>query len=456
MQPTYQLTKHPVGSLAEVWAVSWPLMLSLCSQSLMNFADRLFLAHYSVEAMNAVTVAGAFCFVLMAFPLTICEITGVFVGRYHGQDKPHLVGKPVWQIMWLALASWPVFMLSSRFIAPYLFAANSLETVYFVRYLDFVPFLLCSFAMMGFFLGLGKTKVITCSTIAANIINAILAPLLIYGTAFTPSMGIEGAAYATGCAQALQALILLALFLRKKYRDAYQTAKCVPDKVLMKEMLFVGIPAGIGRATESLAHGFCFRIIAMSGAVELTCATIAQSVYMLVVFCVYGISKGVTAIISNLVGAKVSQHIPKTIASAIKIHTILFCLLAVTSIFSAEMLLNNVLNDKDLNLLEMPQFLFSVKFSLFCMSLFFLLKGFSWIMVGHLTALGDTKFVMYVNAITHWLSYILPIYLLVTMANGGASVAWAIIALNSFFVFAIFWWRSKGTFKKQAPYEVLS
>jgi len=49
----YQLTRHPVGSKSEIWAISWPLMLGFCSNSLMLFCDRLFLAHYSLEAMNA-------------------------------------------------------------------------------------------------------------------------------------------------------------------------------------------------------------------------------------------------------------------------------------------------------------------------------------------------------------------------------------------------------------------
>ena len=62
--------------------------------------------------------------------------------------------------------------------------------------------------------------------------------------------------------------------------------------------------------------------------------------------------------------------------------------------------------------------------------------------MGHLTALGDTKFVMYVNAMTHWIGYILPIYMLVHLAEGGAVTGWTVVALNSLLVFTIFWRRS--------------
>ncbi len=442
MRPPYQLTAHPIGSLREIWAVSWPLMLSLSSTSLMTFADRLFLAHYSVAAMNAVTCASAFCFVLIAFPLTVCEITGVFVGRYHGQNEPKKIGKPVWQMLWLALLTWPVFMILPRLVSPLLFAPNSYEETYFITSLDFGPLQLASFALMGFFLGIGKTKIITLSTILANILNACLAPLFIFGTTITPALGVKGAAIATASAMGFQALFLLYLLLKKHNREQYETAPCWVQPKLIKEMLSLGVPAGIGRTAESVAHSLFFRIIAMAGAIELTSATIAQSFYMLVVFCVYGISKAMTAIISNLVGANAISHIPKAIFSAFKIHTVLFLFLLAFSLAGSELVLAKTLNVEDSHLLESPEFLTTVKTTLFFMSIFFLLKGFSWILVGHLTAFGDTKFIMYVNGFTHWVGYILPIYLLVNFFEAGAVAGWTIIAFNAFIVASIFWYRS--------------
>ncbi|MBS0637141.1 MAG: MATE family efflux transporter [Verrucomicrobia bacterium] len=442
MRPSYQLTAHPSGSLREVWAVSWPLMLSLSSTSLMTFADRLFLAHYDLSAMNAVTCASAFCFVLLAFPLTICEITGVFVGRCHGKDDNEKIGKPVWQMFWLAMLSWPLFMIVSRTVAPMLFEPGSAEATYFVTSLDFGPLQLASYALMGFFLGVGKTKTITFSTLLTNVLNAILAPIMIFGTPFSPSMGVKGAAIATGLALLFQACFLLALLLRKENRLRYNTKPCGLQPKLVKEMLFLGVPAGIGRTAESIAHSLFFRIIAMAGAIELTSATIAQSCYMLVVFCVYGLSKAMTAIVSNLVGANALSHIPKAVFSAFKIHTILFLLLLAITYAGSELVLAKALNANDSYLLEMPEFVSTVRTTLFFMSVFFLLKGFSWIMVGQLTALGDTKFIMYINGLTHWVGYILPVYILVNYFEAGAITGWTVIAINSCIVASIFWYRS--------------
>ena len=421
----------------------------------MFFADRLYLAHYTLSAMNAIASSGAFCFVLLAFPLTICEITGVFVGRFHGEEKKEMVGRPVWQILWLAVACWPIFMILSRLIAPRIFAPDSLEAIYFVQYLDFAPFQLCSFALMGFFIGLGQTKVITLCTITANIVNVILAPLFIFGAGVIPELGIQGAAIATGLSLGFQTFLLLGLFLQKKYRTEFCTSEIALDLKLVKSMLTLGIPSGVGRAAEGLAHGFFFRIMALAGPLELTCTTIAQSFYLLVVFCIYGISKGVTAVISNLVGANERGEISKTINSAFKVHTILFCLLLSFTFIFSEFILHLTLRGDDIGLLQETQFISTMKITLFWMCLFFLLKGYSWIVVGHLTALGDTKFVMYVNSLTHWVGYIMPIYLLVTLFSVGAVTGWMIVAANSLLVFAIFWKRSsQKTLEGVAPCSI--
>jgi len=46
MKPAYQLTRHPIGSLKEIWSISWPLILGLLTMSIMLFTDRLLLARY--------------------------------------------------------------------------------------------------------------------------------------------------------------------------------------------------------------------------------------------------------------------------------------------------------------------------------------------------------------------------------------------------------------------------
>ncbi|MCE5295083.1 MAG: MATE family efflux transporter [Chlamydiales bacterium] len=439
----YQLTSHPVGSSREIWSICWPLMLSFCSNSFMMFADRLFLAHHSVSAMNAMAVAANFCFLVLIFPFGICEITEVFVGRFHGEERHHDVGRPTWQIIWLSIASWPLFFIISHLFSTFLFAQDSLESTYLNTFLSFGPFLLVSLALTGFFVGIGNTRVITYATISANFVNLLLAPLLIFGTPLTPALGIKGAALAGGLSQTYQALYLFVLFLQKKRRDEFATKNCAIDLKLTKEMLKIGLPAGTSRSLEVLAHCAFFYIMAQAGPMELTIATIVQSFFLLVVFCNDATSKGVTAIISNLIGAGIHTLIPKVMQAAYRLQIVLFGLVCALCFVGADSLFSFVLQEQDKALLADASFVFTLKLCLLLMCLFFLFDGFWWIVIGHLTAIGDTKFILYANAIAQWCIYIAPTYALVMWADGGALCGWTMVTLNSAALFIIFLFRSR-------------
>lgn len=441
----YQLTRHPVGSKAEIWAISWPLMLGFCSSGLMMFADRLYLAHYSLQAMNAMAYAMIFCYLFLIFPFALCEITEVFVGRFHGEGRYSHVASPTWQIVWFILALWPLFGLISQLASGLLFAKMPLEATYFRTFLFFGPCILITLALTGFFVGIGKTRVITYSIIVANVANLLLAPLLI----FYADLGIMGAALATGLAQGFQALLLLGLFLQKKMRTSYSTHNLSFSWPLFKEMMRIGLPTGISRFLETLAHSAFFAIMAFAGPLELTIATFVQSFFLLVTFINDGLSKGVTSIIANLIGAKSFTDIPQVLRSSYKVQGIIFCFVTAFVFLGAHTIFYQVLKPEEKILFENAYFVFSLNLSLLMMCLFFLFDGLWWIHVGHLTALGDTKFIMYVNCLMQWGVYILPTYLLVTYANLGALGGWFALALNGLILFLLFRARSERALHKE-------
>lgn len=440
---SYQLTTYPVGSLSEVWSVSWPLMLGLCSSSLMMFADRLFLARYSVAAMNAMGVGGLLSFLILIIPFSICQITEVFVGRCHGEEKHSQAGRPIWQAFWISLILWPIMALVSRGLSWILFGANALEPVYFVTLIDFSPFFMGSLSLMGFFIGIGKTKIITYATILANFVNILLAPLFIFGASFIPAMGVKGAAVATGLSQAFQMGFLLILFLAPHFRKTFYTQRWTWDFSISKEMLQVALPSGFGRMVEVVAHLVFYQIIARAGPDELTCSIMIQSFFLLALFCIDGLVKGVTTIISNLVGAKEYKQIPQVIWASFKVHALVTATIAILCLTSSQWIFSHILDNSEKTLFDNPSFLWKLHIGLIWMCLFYLIDGFSWIITGYLTAIGDTKFIMFVSAAGQWITYILPVYLLVTYANAGAPTGWMILTINALIILTLFWRRSQ-------------
>ena len=58
------------------WLLYYPIMLSIASQSIMTFCDKLFLAKYSLRAMEAASTAGVLAFsFIFSFGLCIRSIS---------------------------------------------------------------------------------------------------------------------------------------------------------------------------------------------------------------------------------------------------------------------------------------------------------------------------------------------------------------------------------------------
>ena len=91
------MTELKTGSVAELWKVSYPMMVSFFSMMLMVFVDRIFLSWYSTEAFNAATTAGTLAWGFILGLITLASMSEVFVAQYNGAGKFSKIGSPVWQ-----------------------------------------------------------------------------------------------------------------------------------------------------------------------------------------------------------------------------------------------------------------------------------------------------------------------------------------------------------------------
>jgi MATE family multidrug resistance protein len=444
MSKNYQLTRYPVGSIRELWALSWPLMLGMISTSMMLFVDRIFLAWYSPEVLNASANAGMAYYLFLVIPLSICAISEVLVGRLHGEGNLAKIGQAVWQMVWFSVILLPLFWMIATVCSPVLFynSENSVhETTYFGLLLLFAPAGCAWIALSGFFIGIGKVKFVTYCTLLSNLVNVIFGYLLIFGYGPIPSLGIQGAALGMGIAEVFGVLLLVAIFLKQENRVKYGTHQYHFDSLGFYEGIKIGTPAGLGHAIEVLGHFMFFQIVMSVGKEHMTVAAMVQSCYILVAFIIDALSKGVGAIVANLIGAQQFGLVKKVFRAAIKLHILFFVAVLTAALCFHESLFAMFFSLEGAGMLQEAYVRDLFYYAIMWMSIFFLFDGFNWILIGHLTAAGDTKFIFYVSSIINWIAYVLPTFLLVGLGKNGIDVAWSIIALYSMANFGIYYWR---------------
>lgn len=428
-QEYQKLTKHPEGSMRELFSLSFPLMLSILSGNLMLFLDRLILANYSLQAMNAATAAGMTCMIFQLGAVGVASIAEVFVGQYNGAKQYGKAATPAWQMAWFSLFTACVFIPLALWGGPYLLPGYYYEEYglpYFRTLLLFGPIFPLQAALSAFFIGIGRVKLVTAAAIFSNILNVLLDFLFIFGLApLLPEMGAGGAALATGIAQSAQVLVLLFVLLRPYYREKYGSHDIGFKPALFLKCLKIGVPGSFGHMIEISAWALLLRMMAAMGEDQLTLMAVGQSFYTIIAFGMEGLQKGVTAIAANFIGAGKWAQVKKTWGSAVKLLLLIAALLVPLMLLYPDPLINEFLS-KETPPEDAIKLASSLRLVAAFVWVYFILDGLTWISAGVLTAAGDTLFVMAMNAFGAWTFAFLPMALYIHY-NGSPAYAWAMI-----------------------------
>ena len=380
-------------------------------------------------------------------PITVAGITEVFVGQYHADGERQRMGEFTWQMLWLAILLCPVFYLLATYLPEILFHGTGNEAneityfstlVYFGSAVTAVP------ALMGYFAGQGKVKIITIAAILANLVNGGLDWILIFGWKGIPAMGVLGAAIGTVLAALFQVLFFLLFFFRKKDRKENGTTNFAFRPLDFFRCIKIGFPAGIAHVSELIGHMAFFRLMILADPYYMIIASIMQSFYLLILFLVEGLSKAVTAISSNLIGAMDYKPIGKVLYSACRLQTVFASVVFAIIFLFPEQLVLMMLSEKDLYLMKDPLFFPLFQRTLFWVACYFLVDGLVWAFIGLLTAAGDTKFIMLVGVVVQWVCYFLPVYIAIRYLGLGVDSAWMLIVISSIIIMIIYYIRFRN------------
>src|SRR5688500_6757315 len=235
---------RPAGGSRELIAIALPLVVSQSFMTVQVFLDTLLLSWHDPLEMAASFPAMMWFWLGFGLLQVTAGYVSTFVAQYTGAGRPQRVGPAVWQGIHFAVLAGLLFLVMVP-AAPFLIALGGhpsaiqpLEVTY-LRCLSFaaLPMLVLA-AVNGFFSGRGQTWTVFGIEAFGTCVNAALALVLIFGRLGFPEMGIAGAGWATVAGSYASALLGLGLFLRRKYRDEFNTlAGWRPDRELFGRLM---------------------------------------------------------------------------------------------------------------------------------------------------------------------------------------------------------------------------
>jgi MATE family multidrug resistance protein len=421
---------HGRAGMREIWLIAYPLIVSTASGTVMMFADRMFLSHYSKEALAAATPAGITHFMCVSLFIGITGYVNSMVAQHYGAQRHGTCGAIAWQGLYVSAAGSAGLLLAAPFVASlFAWAGHAaevimLEITYFRILIFGSLFFLGANTLSSFFSGIGQNRIVMLAHVCGMFLNVPLSFGLIFGVARLriPPLGIAGAGYGTIMAQFLILTILFAEFLRERYA-VYRVRSGYPlHRALLLRLIRFGGPSGVELLLSIAAFNVFLLLLGSLGTNELAAVNLTLSWDVIAFLPQIGLGVAVAAVTGKYVGAK--DYVSATRAPYIgliisfayaSIFVFLFLALPsrLVSVFGGSGAGDGFHDVRTLSvtLLRLA-------------ALYVLADAARAIFAGALRGAGDTRFLMWSAVVLHWCFLAIPGAFLIRRHLLGVIGAW--------------------------------
>ena len=311
------------AAMNEVWSLAWPTVLTMTSFTIMQFVDKLMVSKVGPLEVAAQGNAGTWAFAVIATVMGVVTVVNTYVSQHLGAGSPEKGPKYAWSAGWMAVFFWAIIILPWSFLIHHVFKfihegkdeLISLETEYAVYTLVGSLFLLVGRGFSQYFFGMHKPKIITVSTVIANVINVTANYILIFGEEGipsllpgipgTPALGLKGAAIATVIGMFMEMLIPFLIFIGPKFHKQYLTRSAWrPCIQTMREIFRLGWPGSIQWGNEIICWALFMTVfVGTFGTNDMAAGWIALGYLHLSFMPAVGINVAVNSIVGKHIGA---------------------------------------------------------------------------------------------------------------------------------------------------------
>ena len=324
MTQRLDLAKEDIFPL--ILKMSWPSIIAMTAMSFYNFIDTFWMARYSTQALAALTV----CFPIQLIASAIGVGTGIgagsFAARMFGAGKHLQAKETAGQIFFLSFF-FGLFMILSVLLFGdaiiRLFGASDEIMPLCHDYLFIIafasPFGLFTLMANNLLRAEGRPLLSMYVFLLIFAISMILDPLLIFGLAPFPKMGIRGAATAALVANFLSFILSLLFLNIKSSKYASGLEYIIPDLKITKSIYATGFPSIMINLVAGLVMVIYNHVLADFGFKAIGAFGICFRIMSMATMVVFGIGAGLMPIVGYSSGAKLYQRLRESVFTALKI-----------------------------------------------------------------------------------------------------------------------------------------
>ena len=307
---------------------SLPLFLSGLLQMVYNMVDMIVVGQFvGTEGLSAVAIGGEVLMLITFVAMGFSNAGQILISRYVGAQRYDLVGEMVGTLFTLleslAVVIMIIFLFSYQGILRWL---NTPEDIweytrqYSLTCVFGIPFIYGYNLVSAILRGMGDSKHPFLFIALASVINVILDILLVWPF----GLGPFGAALATVIGQAVSFLFALRLLYKNRehiHFDFHPSHFRIGKKVI-RNLLSLGVPMVIQSAAITFSMLFVNSYINTYGTVAVAVTGVARKLESMISVVSQAISSAGGAMISQALGAKKTERVPRIVFHALWIVAI--------------------------------------------------------------------------------------------------------------------------------------
>ena len=286
-----------------------PLLIEYSLEFLVGFADSVMVASLGEAAISGVSLVD-FLVQLLIFSFSALATGGAVVaGQYLGDNQIDKAQNSATQLVWFSTILSTVLMIAvvvlRHFLIGILFGHIEAEVwanadVYLYIVALSIPFLAIYNAGAAIFRTTNNASLPMIVLLVCDVLNVIGNAFCIYYLGWD----VRGVAIPTVISRALAAVAILYFATDENYKlHIKRTLKHKFDTVILKKVLHVGIPYGVENGLFQLGRVLVLSIVSTFGTMAIAANSVGYAIGIFSVLPGFAINLGLTAVISNCVGA---------------------------------------------------------------------------------------------------------------------------------------------------------
>ncbi|MCC7437732.1 MAG: MATE family efflux transporter [Armatimonadetes bacterium] len=294
-----------------IWKLAVPLTFGLVINAVYSWTDMYFVSQLGETAIAALGFSDQIMFILFTLASGFCIGAGIVIARRIGENRGNMARIVATQAFSFVAAYATLLAIALYLLAPTILSGLGLTgeiysaaSLYMMTLVFGFPGSLITFQASSALRSSGNTVFPMIVLIASAIVNAILAPIFIFGHLGVPALGIQGAAIATAATQWISAAITIYAMYSGRLNLKLYPPTLRFDWHIIRTIFQIGVPASLQALSVSTSRLAIISLASSFGTAAAAAYTIGLRIDVFVFMPVFAVGIAIETLVSQSIGAK--------------------------------------------------------------------------------------------------------------------------------------------------------